>query len=140
MRQMDGLTGYLRRRLELADMVPAILTVAHAHGDEQREQQIRGLLTRLAVGRFELAVIGQFSRGKTTLMNALLGGACLPTGALPMTSMVTPSATEAGLVRWSAATPPPCPWKCRCRGGPVRDPGERRADRMQVASVEVEIP
>jgi hypothetical protein len=38
---------------------------------------------------FQLAVVGQFSRGKTTLMNALLGGAYLPMGALPMTSVIT---------------------------------------------------
>jgi ABC-type hemin transport system ATPase subunit len=86
---MDGLTGYQQRRLELADMIRAVLPIAHAHGDEQREQQIRGLLTRLAADRFQLAVIGQFSRGKTTLMNALLGEAYLPTGALPITSVVT---------------------------------------------------
>jgi GTPase SAR1 family protein len=33
--------------------------------------------------------VGQFSRGKTTLMNALLGGSYLPMGALPMTSVIT---------------------------------------------------
>jgi ABC-type transport system involved in cytochrome c biogenesis ATPase subunit len=86
---MDGLTGYHQRRLELADMIRAVLPIAHTHGDEQPEQEIRTLLTRLAAGRFQLAVIGQTSRGKTTLMNALLGEAYLPTGALPMTSVVT---------------------------------------------------
>jgi GTPase SAR1 family protein len=35
------------------------------------------------------AVVGQLSRGKSTLMNALLGEAYLPMGALPMTSVIT---------------------------------------------------
>jgi hypothetical protein len=34
-------------------------------------------------------VVGQFSRGKSTLINAILGDVFLPTGALPMTSVVT---------------------------------------------------
>jgi GTPase SAR1 family protein len=141
MGQMDGLTGYQQRRLELADMVRAILPVAHAHGDEQREQQIRGLLTRLAVGRFELAVIGQFSRGKTTLMNALLGGAYLPTGALPMMSVVTTvryGSRARALVRSHAAALPVEVPVAEVARFVARASAERT--RMQVASVEVEIP
>jgi Dynamin family len=78
-----------RRRLDLADTLRAILPVARAYRDEQREQEVGALLARLSAGRFQLAVIGQFSRGKTTLMNALLGHAYLPIGALPTTSVVT---------------------------------------------------
>ncbi len=47
-----------------------------------------GLMVLARAGRFRLAVVGQFSRGKITLMNALLGGAYLPMG-LPMTSVIT---------------------------------------------------
>ncbi len=69
----EQLTGYQQRRLELGDALRGMLPLAHGYGDERREQEVRELLTRLAAGRFQLAVAGQLSRGKTTLMNALLG-------------------------------------------------------------------
>ncbi len=122
-------------------MIRAVLPVARGYGDEQREQEIRALLTRLAAGRFQLAVIGQFSRGKTTLMNALLGHAYLPMGALPMTSVVTTvryGARARALVRSRAAALPvevPVTEVARF----VARSGTERA-RMQVASVDVEIP
>jgi hypothetical protein len=86
---MDELRTYADRRLELADMIRAALHLARRFGDEQAENEARDLLSRLAGDTFRLAVVGQFSRGKTTLMNALLGGPFLPMGALPMTSVIT---------------------------------------------------
>ena len=44
---------------------------------------------RLAEGRFHLAVLGQFKRGKSTLLNALLGEELLPTDILPVTAIPT---------------------------------------------------
>jgi len=138
---MDGLTDYQKRRLELADMIRSALPVARAHGDDEREQQIRTLLTRLAAGRFQLAVIGQFSRGKTTLMNALLGRAYLPMGALPMTSVVTTvrygTRPRAFVRSHTAALPVEVPVAEVARF--VAQAGAERT-RMQVTSVEVEIP
>jgi GTP-binding protein EngB required for normal cell division len=49
----------------------------------------RDLLTRLADDRFNLMLVGRFSRGKSTLINAILGAAHLPTGILPLTSVIT---------------------------------------------------
>jgi GTPase Era involved in 16S rRNA processing len=37
----------------------------------------------------QLVVLGQFKRGKTTLINALIGSNLLPTSAIPLTSVVT---------------------------------------------------
>ena len=36
--------------------------------------------------RLQLAVLGQFKRGKSTFINALLGAAVLPTGVIPLTA------------------------------------------------------
>ncbi len=47
------------------------------------------LRRRLADGRFHLAVLGQFKRGKSTLINALLGDAVLPTAVVPLTAIPT---------------------------------------------------
>ncbi|MEM4359228.1 MAG: dynamin family protein [Candidatus Bilamarchaeaceae archaeon] len=38
---------------------------------------------------FTIAVAGQFKRGKTTLINAMLGQSLLPTAVLPLTSVIT---------------------------------------------------
>jgi len=44
---------------------------------------------KLAEGAFNLVVLGQFKRGKSTLINALLGEKILPTAIVPLTSVVT---------------------------------------------------
>ncbi|OQZ04545.1 MAG: hypothetical protein B6D34_03115 [Candidatus Brocadia sp. UTAMX1] len=38
---------------------------------------------------FNLVVIGQFKRGKTTLINSLIGEEILPSSIVPLTSIVT---------------------------------------------------
>ena len=52
-------------------------------------ERLAGLITRLDEGRFHLAVLGQFKRGKSSLLNALLGEPLLPTGVLPLTAIPT---------------------------------------------------
>jgi GTPase Era involved in 16S rRNA processing len=47
------------------------------------------LKDRLDEGRFHLAVLGQFKRGKSTFLNALLGENLLPGSALPATAIPT---------------------------------------------------
>ncbi|MDD3582379.1 MAG: dynamin family protein [Desulfobacca sp.] len=47
------------------------------------------LLDKLRQNRFHLVVLGAFKRGKSTLINALLGDQILPTAIIPLTSVVT---------------------------------------------------
>jgi hypothetical protein len=51
--------------------------------------EIEALERRTRDGRFYVAAIGQFKRGKSTLINALLEAPLLPTGVPPVTSVVT---------------------------------------------------
>ncbi|HUL71446.1 MAG TPA: dynamin family protein [Gemmatimonadales bacterium] len=44
---------------------------------------------RVRAQRFHVACVGQFKRGKSTLINALLGRSLLPTGVIPVTSIPT---------------------------------------------------
>ena len=83
----EALGEYRRRKLELAELTRGAMNLASELRDERRQASARELLVRLAEDCFQLAVVGQFSRGKSTLMNAILGRAYLPTGALPMTSV-----------------------------------------------------
>lgn len=50
---------------------------------------LRKLLERLNEQRFHLAVLGQFKRGKSTLLNALLGEEILPSSVIPLTAIPT---------------------------------------------------
>jgi ribosome biogenesis GTPase A len=47
------------------------------------------LAARVGEGRFYLACIGQFKRGKSTLINALIGTPILPVGFIPVTAVPT---------------------------------------------------
>ncbi|MBN1958605.1 MAG: dynamin family protein [Desulfuromonadales bacterium] len=53
------------------------------------KKQLHHLHERLVEGQFRLAVLGQFKRGKSTLLNALLGEYLLPTDILPVTAIPT---------------------------------------------------
>jgi len=88
-RDGDVLADYRRSKLALAELIQSLMSVAVERRDQDGEVLARDLLARLTEDRFQLAVVGQFSRGKSTLMNAVLGHPYLPTGALPMTSLVT---------------------------------------------------
>jgi GTP-binding protein EngB required for normal cell division len=83
------LRGYEQLKFKVAEVIREIMAVARERRDQNLERQARELQVRLAEDRFNLAVIGQFSRGKSTLMNALLGMDCLPTGIVPVTSVIT---------------------------------------------------
>lgn len=138
---MDELRAYRDRRLELGDMIRAALYMARACGDDQGERRARELVARLAADQFQLAVVGQFSRGKTTLMNALLRGAYLPMGALPMTSVITRvrygSRPRAMVRRRSSRLAVEVPLADVARF--VAASSAERAE-LQVATVEVEVP
>lgn len=51
--------------------------------------KIRELRERLEEQCFHLAILGQFKRGKSTLLNALIGETLLPTAVVPLTAIPT---------------------------------------------------
>ncbi len=51
--------------------------------------ELTDLNNRYSKGRFHLAVLGQFKRGKSTLLNALIGEPILPVGVVPLTAAPT---------------------------------------------------
>jgi GTP-binding protein EngB required for normal cell division len=86
---IDLLPGYTDTKLKLASIVEILLTFVRERKDEDRIRTIQRLLADLAEDAFRLAVVGKYNRGKSSLMNAMLGGGWLPTGILPLTSVVT---------------------------------------------------
>jgi GTP-binding protein EngB required for normal cell division len=63
--------------------------VAERIGADAAMRDARDLLTRVGEGRFFVACLGQFKRGKSSLLNALIGESLLPTGVVPVTSAIT---------------------------------------------------
>ncbi len=81
------LREYEAAKFELAEILRAL--GASPGAGEDFKSRIAELFARLAEDRFHLVVAGRFSRGKTTLMNAILGLDRLPAGILPLTSVIT---------------------------------------------------
>ncbi len=82
------LREYEQHKFAIAEVLrSASVSVA----SEQRDWHNRAqdIFARLAEDRFNLVVVGRFNRGKTSLMNAIMGTDRLPTGILPLTSVIT---------------------------------------------------
>lgn len=82
------LAEYERAKFELAEALRVLQARASAPGG-QADERLRELFVRLAEDRFNLVVVGRFNRGKSSLMNAVLGSASLPVGVVPLTSVIT---------------------------------------------------
>jgi ribosome biogenesis GTPase A len=56
---------------------------------EMKAPNLLRLVEKLRENHFNLVILGAFKRGKSSLINALLGEALLPTAIIPLTSVVT---------------------------------------------------
>ena len=75
---MDGTSRLFR----LADLAQEL-------GAEPIADEAHELAARVSEGRFYVACVGQFKRGKSTLLNALVGHEVVPTGYVPVTAVPT---------------------------------------------------
>ena len=74
--------SHLKGELEKCiDSIMTIESITDGICDELKE--------KIANNVFNLVVLGQFKRGKTSLINALLGAEILPTAVVPLTSIAT---------------------------------------------------
>jgi GTP-binding protein EngB required for normal cell division len=85
----DAVRRYDDLKLEIAAIGQTAMLTCGKDKDGEGERAFQSVLARLAEDRFNLAVVGPFSRGKSSLMNAILGLEGLPTGLLPHTSVIT---------------------------------------------------
>ena len=72
-----------------AGAVDRALDELAALGTDQDREQIGALRDRLDAARLRVLVAGEAKRGKSTLINALLGRALLPAGVTPLTAVAT---------------------------------------------------
>jgi Dynamin family len=75
---LDGATALLR-----------LAALAEEFGAQRLGDEARELAARVSEGRFYVACLGQFKRGKSTLINALVGKPVLPVGFVPVTAVPT---------------------------------------------------
>jgi GTP-binding protein EngB required for normal cell division len=75
---MDGAS----RLLQLAELALELVS-------EPVVKEARELAARISEGRFYVVCVGQFKRGKSTLLNALVGHEVVPTGFVPVTAVPT---------------------------------------------------
>jgi len=80
------LDEYLKIKSDLTQSLTKLENTASA---EHVKVAARLLCSKLKADVFSLVVAGQFKRGKTTFINALLGEDLLPTAVIPLTSIIT---------------------------------------------------
>jgi hypothetical protein len=76
-------------KLTLAEQLRWLMEILKKRGSDVLIHSCQELIVKLAEDRFTLAVVGQFKRGKSSLMNAIIGRELLPVGVLPLTSAIT---------------------------------------------------
>ena len=81
--------GGRMRALYQQDPLAAALDELSQLGSAHERQAIGSLHDRLVSRQLRVLVAGEAKRGKSTLVNALLGRSVLPTGVLPLTALAT---------------------------------------------------
>ena len=71
------------------ERLAAIARIAESADAPELTRAARAVAEQLDEGRFFVAVLGQFKRGKSTMINALAGASLLPVGVAPVTPVVT---------------------------------------------------
>lgn len=73
----------------MSDPLHELLGIASSLGAQEVVREAASIERRVAEGLFYVACVGQFKRGKSTLINALVDDDILPTGVVPVTAVIT---------------------------------------------------
>jgi small GTP-binding protein len=118
------------RAAELPDALTSALDELAGLADESDTAVLTALRERLRAARLRVLVVGEAKRGKSTLVNALLGREVLPTGATPLTAVpttVTYGTREATEVAFADGRTAHCPLSALGEFGTERgNPGNSR--------------
>ncbi|HUL17185.1 MAG TPA: dynamin family protein [Terriglobales bacterium] len=90
LQKTDDTRGAIRAEIpDIAGRLMRLGELASGLGSQRASEEAANLAQRLREGRFYVACIGQFKRGKSTLLNALVEDRVLPTGVVPVTAVPT---------------------------------------------------
>jgi small GTP-binding protein len=84
-----GGADLVQRSEHLAGRIAEVADILSSRGHVGSANLARTTADRLIEQRFNVVVVGAFKRGKTTLVNAMLGAEYLPAAVVPLTSVVT---------------------------------------------------
>jgi DNA replication protein DnaC len=73
---MDMFDGFKATKDALTTAISRLTDLFERRGQRDLLSRARDLAEKLVAEQFNLVVLGQFKRGKSTLINALLGGIC----------------------------------------------------------------
>lgn len=76
-------------QLKLRSAVSRLRALAAQSASTDVLSDLQAAERRLSEPKFKLLILGEYKRGKTTLINALLGAPALPTAVVPLTSVLT---------------------------------------------------
>ncbi len=79
-------SGFKQTVSELTDSLAQLKEYSEDIGLEHTAKSIGETIEKIANEHFEVAIVGEFKRGKSTLINALLGQEVLPADVLPATA------------------------------------------------------
>lgn len=82
-------SNYSRLKDNILNELMAVESYARQREVIHLAAYIKETVERLNQDKFNLVVLGEFKRGKTTFLNALLGVELLPVAVVPLTSIVT---------------------------------------------------
>ena len=83
------LDAFSEKRRNLLELLDKLAGVARSVGTPHASIQIqKRVVEKLQDNLFRLVVVGEFNHGKTTFVNALLGGPVLPVGVTPTTAVI----------------------------------------------------
>jgi GTP-binding protein EngB required for normal cell division len=84
---LDSDYGCLKK--EVINDLEKVELCAHQREAVHLAAYVKEVREKLSQDKFNLVVLGEFKRGKTTFLNALLGAELLPVAVVPLTSIVT---------------------------------------------------
>jgi small GTP-binding protein len=82
------LEEFIRYKTEILDTIENITDLIKVD-TEAVDNRLLMVKEQLIANCFNLVILGQFKRGKTTLINSLIGKEILPSSVVPLTSVVT---------------------------------------------------
>ncbi|MCC3771121.1 dynamin family protein, partial [Streptomyces sp. UNOC14_S4] len=84
-----GYEAAAAQRLRLTGICRQLGKIAEQIGDSGAQSVVTAVLERMDTDAFRVMVVGDFKRGKSTFVNALLGAQVLPVKAVPATAVIT---------------------------------------------------
>ncbi|MFD9430891.1 dynamin family protein [Streptomyces sp. NPDC060002] len=85
---MDGFHDFEERRGELLEMINRLRPVLHGLNAQEAINKLDVVHDRVESHTFKVMIVGEFNRGKSTVINALLGERVLPSYAQPCTAII----------------------------------------------------